>query len=251
MPNDHATQFGRHRVTEDEKTEKVRSVFDSVASRYDLMNDLMSGGIHRLWKRDLIRAINPAPGQHLLDVAGGTGDIAFRYLDATQTFTPPAHVTVCDINSTMLQQGQRRAIDRGLLSRIDWVTGDASALPLPDNSVDAYTISFGLRNVTHIDKALEEARRVLRPGGKFLCLEFSKPASFLQKAYAPYLQKIVPWMGDKVAKDHDSYEYLAESIELFLSQEELLKKMTEAGLEKARYRNFTGGICALHMSFAP
>ena len=163
--------FGFRRVEAEEKPALVRGVFERVASRYDLMNDLMSGGIHRLWKAELIDWLNPRPGELLLDVAGGTGDIAFRYLERTEK---QAGVIVCDLTPAMLEVGRDRAIDRGIVAGIDWVAGDAQALPFRDRSVDAYTIAFGLRNVTDIDRALAEARRVLKPGGRFICLEFSQ-----------------------------------------------------------------------------
>jgi demethylmenaquinone methyltransferase/2-methoxy-6-polyprenyl-1,4-benzoquinol methylase len=235
--------FGFRQVPAGAKKPLVRGVFDSVAGRYDLMNDLMSGGIHRLWKRALIDWFVPRPGQHLLDVAGGTGDIAFRLLDRA----PGARVTVCDINRTMLSVGRDRAIDRGILDGIDWVCGDAESLPLPSGSVDGYSIAFGLRNVTDIDAALAEARRVLRPGGRFICLEFSRLAvPALERPYDFYSFQVLPRLGRWVAQDEESYRYLAESIRRFPPQQELAERMRRAGLEQVKYRNLTGGIAALH-----
>lgn len=249
-----STHFGFRTVAEDEKVGLVRGVFDSVAGRYDLMNDLMSAGIHRLWKAALMDWLHPRPGQHLLDVAGGTGDIAFRFLErarprnATPEHPPvPARVTVCDINWNMLGVGRDRAIDRGILGGIDWVCGDAEALPVPSGSVDAYTIAFGLRNVTHIDRALAEARRVLKPGGRFICLEFSHVAvPVLDRLYDVYSFEVLPRLGRWVAKDEESYRYLAESIRRFPPQDELAERMRAVGFDQVKYRNLTGGIAAMH-----
>jgi len=244
-------EFGYRIVGAGEKKPLVQGVFGSVARRYDVMNDLMSVGIHRLWKRAMIDWANPRPGQHLLDVAGGTGDIAFRLLERAATRPPgtaaPARVTVCDITHAMIAVGRDRAIDRGLLGGIDWVCGDAESLPLPSGSVDLYTIAFGLRNVTDIDAALVEARRVLRPGGRFLCLEFSKlvlPA--LDRAYDLYSFEVLPRLGRWIAKDEESYRYLAESIRRFPPQDALLDRMRAAGFDQVSYRNLTGGVAALH-----
>jgi demethylmenaquinone methyltransferase/2-methoxy-6-polyprenyl-1,4-benzoquinol methylase len=253
-PLPESADFGFRTVPVDEKKTLVRGVFDSVAQRYDLMNDLMSGGVHRLWKAALMDWLNPRPGQHLLDVAGGTGDIAFRFLERTRPRnpapgdTPPrARVTVCDINQSMVSVGRDRAIDRGLLGGIDWLCGDAEALPIASGSVDCYTIAFGLRNVTRIDAALAEARRVLRPGGRFICLEFSKVTTpVLAKPYDLYSFEILPRLGRWVAGDAEAYRYLAESIRRFPPQEELAERMRAAGLGQVKYRNLTGGIAALH-----
>jgi demethylmenaquinone methyltransferase/2-methoxy-6-polyprenyl-1,4-benzoquinol methylase len=253
IPDDTA-DFGFRAVPAADKSGLVRSVFDSVAGRYDLMNDLMSGGIHRLWKGALIDWLNPRPGQHLLDVAGGTGDIAFRFLERTRPRnvpegdTPPAaRVTVCDINAKMVAVGRDRAIDRGLLGGIDWVCGDAEKLPVPDGSVDCCTIAFGLRNVTRIDAALAEMRRVLRPGGRFICLEFSKvTAPMLAGPYDVYSFQVLPRLGRWVAGDEEAYRYLAESIRRFPPQDELVERMQAVGFAQVKYRNLTGGIAALH-----
>ena len=257
MTTEHApdsTDFGFRTVPVEEKKTLVRGVFDSVAQRYDLMNDLMSGGIHRLWKAALMDWLNPRPGHHLLDVAGGTGDIAFRFLDRTRPRQAssdkppvPARVTVCDINWNMLGVGRDRAIDRGILGGIDWVCGNAEALPVPSGSVDAYTIAFGLRNVTHIDQALAEARRVLKPGGRFLCLEFTPEITpLLQPLYDLYSFQLVPLLGQIVTGDRDAYAYLVESIRRFPPQDELMERMRAVGFDQVKYRNLTGGIAAMH-----
>ncbi len=236
--------FGYRRVAAAEKPLLVRRVFESVADRYDLMNDLMSGGIHRLWKAELIDRLAPRPGQLLLDVAGGTGDIAQRFLDRAGT---TARVVVCDITVGMLQHGRDRAIDQGRLSGIDWVCGDAERLPFADASFDAYAIAFGLRNVTHIAAALAEARRVLRPGGRFLCLEFSRvEMPLLRRAYDLYSFAVLPRLGQVVAGDREAYQYLVESIRRFPPQQELATMMEAAGLEQVSFRNLSGGIAALH-----
>ncbi len=242
--NPESKWFGTKQVEEDEKTRLVRGVFDSVAPRYDLMNDLMSGGVHRLWKDRLIRAIRPRTGLHYLDVAGGTGDIAFRI---RKKVGPDCRITLCDLDEAMLSVGRDRAIDRGWLDDFDWVTGNAETLPLPDQSVDVYTISFGLRNVTRIDTALAEAMRVLKPGGRFFCLEFSHVEEpFLAKLYDRYSYHIIPHIGERIAKDRDSYQYLVESIRRFPSQRQFLKRMEQAGLTLCRYTDLSFGIAAIH-----
>ena len=239
--------FGFQRVETSEKPHLVRDVFERVAGRYDLMNDLMSGGIHRLWKAALIDWLAPRPGQLLLDVAGGTGDIARRFLARTGA---SGRAVVCDLTPAMLAVGRDRAIDRGIVSGINWVAGDAQSLPLADRSVDAYTIAFGLRNVAEIDEALGEARRVLKPGGRFLCLEFSQVVlPQLKQLYDLYSFQVLPWMGRIVAGDRDAYVYLVESIRRFPPQQELVEHMTAAGLERASYRNLSGGIAALHSAW--
>jgi demethylmenaquinone methyltransferase/2-methoxy-6-polyprenyl-1,4-benzoquinol methylase len=211
------------------------------------MNDLMSGGIHRLWKGAMIDWLDPRGGQRFLDVAGGTGDIALRILERA----PSAAVTICDLTTEMLSAGRDRAIDRGILGRgpggIDWVTGNAEALPVREMHFDAYTISFGLRNVGDQMKALHEAYRALRPGGRFLCLEFSHVAvPALAKLYDLYSFRVLPWLGQHVANDRDSYQYLVESIRRFPSQDRLAGMMTEAGFRQVTYRNLSAGIAALH-----
>ena len=236
--------FGFRDVPAAEKPALVRGVFDRVARRYDLMNDLMSLGVHRLWKSVLIDMLAPRPGMHLLDVAGGTGDIAVRFL---KRLDGKARVSVCDINAEMVAVGRDRAIDRGMPGAIEWLVGDAEALPMADNSVDAYTIAFGLRNVTHIGQALAEARRVLRPGGRFLCLEFSHVSlPLLGAVYDRYSFSVLPWLGQYVARDREAYVYLAESIRRFPGQAELAAMMKVAGLARAQWRDLSGGIVAIH-----
>lgn len=258
------TDFGYRRVTAAEKPELVRQVFDSVAGRYDLMNDLMSGGVHRLWKAALVSRLNPRPPLHFVDVAGGTGDIAFRILErlkaraaksATKSGRQPGgqpggapnRATIIDINQKMLDVGRDRALDRGLLDGLDWVCGDATALPLPDSSADAYTIAFGIRNVTGIEEALSEARRVLRPGGRFVCLEFCPvDRPLLRPLYDAYSFAVVPALGRAVTGDAESYRYLVESIRRFPGPEKFTALMEAAGLEQVRVRTFTGGLVALY-----
>lgn len=243
MPEaENRTHFGFQEVPVGEKSTLVRSVFDSVAPRYDVMNDLMSGGVHRLWKNALIDWLHPTPAMHLLDVAGGTGDVACRFRAAGG-----GPVTVCDINESMLRHGRDRAIDRGLLAGFDWCVGDAEALPLADRSVDAFTIAFGLRNVTRPAAALREARRVLKPGGRFLCLEFSRVTlPWLAGLYDRYSFQVLPLLGQWVAKDAESYRYLAESIRRFPPQPELAAMMRAAGFGQVAWRDLIGGVVAIH-----
>jgi demethylmenaquinone methyltransferase/2-methoxy-6-polyprenyl-1,4-benzoquinol methylase len=244
-PGEATAEFGFRRVPEADKAGLVRRVFDSVAPRYDLMNDLMSGGLHRLWKAALIDTLAPRATMRLLDVAGGTGDVALAF-----RARGGGAVVVCDINPTMLGVGRDRAIDANRVDGLSWVAGDAEALPIPDRSMDAYTIAFGLRNVTHIDRALAEARRVLKPGGRFLCLEFSHvvvPA--LGWLYDRYSFEFLPRLGKWVAGDRDAYAYLVESIRRFPEQGELARRMGEAGLELTSWRNLTGGVVALHSAW--
>ena len=236
--------FGFRDVPADEKAGLVARVFESVAPRYDLMNDLMSGGVHRLWKNALVDVLNPRPGERFLDVAGGTGDVAFRIV-RRQGERPD--VSVCDINAAMLAVGRDRAADRGLLKGLSWTTGDAENLPFPDRSFDGYTIAFGLRNVTDIDKALGEAHRVLKPGGRFYCLEFSKVTSApIGRAYDAYSSRALPFFGRIVARDADSYRYLHESIRRFPPQRELARRMRETGFANVAWRDMTLGVVALH-----
>ena len=244
MKNREKDWFGYKKVAPGQKTRLVENVFDSVASRYDLMNDLMSGGVHRLWKNRFVQMMHPRVGKSLLDVAGGTGDIAFRY---RKKAGEGAKITVCDINREMLKVGQDRAIDLGYLKGFDWVAGDAEELPFEDRKFHLYSIAFGLRNVTHIDDALQEAYRVLKPGGQFFCLEFSRVKNdALRKLYDEYSFRVIPAIGEKVAKDRDSYQYLVESIRQFPAQDELKRRMEEAGFERARVVNLSGGIAAIH-----
>ncbi len=248
--------FGFRRVRAEDKKPLVAGVFSSVAGRYDLMNDLMSGGVHRLWKAAMLDWLAPRAGMHLLDVAGGTGDIAFRFLDRAGgpgiggQEADGTRVTVCDINPAMTEIGRDRAIDRGLLRGIDWVVGDAEALPFGDRGADACTIAFGLRNVTDIDRALGEARRVLRPGGRFLCLEFSRVVlPLLGDLYDRYSFAVVPALGELVAGDREAYRYLVESIRQFPPQDELAERIEAAGLAQVKFRNLSGGIAALHSAW--
>ena len=260
---DNTTHFGFRDVRREEKAPLVQGVFSSVAENYDLMNDLMSGGIHRLWKSAMIDWLNPQPGMTHLDVAGGTGDIAFRSLDRAAAESErkvlegrlseedaeanAAKVVVCDLTHDMLRVGRDRALDQGRLQGLEWVCGDAMKLPLPNRSVNAYTIAFGLRNVTDIDQALQEAYRVLKPGGHFLCLEFSQVIlPLFDQFYDLYSFKILPHIGQVVAGDKDSYQYLVESIRQFPPQDALKDKITAAGFGRADYRNLSGGIAAIH-----
>jgi len=243
------TDFGFRRVPAAAKAPLVRAVFDSVADRYDLMNDLMSGGIHRLWKSEMVAWLNPRPGQRLLDVAGGTGDIARRALQRLAA-NEAGLAIVCDANQQMLETGRARALDDGILAGIEWLCGDAEALPFADRSFDLYTIGFGLRNVTHIERALAEAWRVLKPGGHFLCLEFTPAVTpVLQPLYDLYSFQFLPWLGRIVTGNADAYTYLVESIRRFPRQGELSEMIAAAGLERVRFRNLTGGIAALHSAW--
>ena len=237
------THFGFEDVPESEKAGRVHGVFTNVASRYDVMNDVMSAGIHRLWKDAMLDWLAPRPGQRLLDVAGGTGDIAFRFLDRA----PGASAVVCDMTEGMLTEGRTRAEAADLADRLDWVTGDAMALPFADGAFDAYTISFGIRNVTRIGDALTEAYRVLRPGGRLMVLEFSQiPNPLLQKAYDLYSFNVIPRMGQAIAGDRDSYQYLVESIRRFPDQDRFAAMVVDAGFGNVKYRNLSMGIAALH-----
>ena len=248
------TDFGFQRVAADAHRGLVGAVFDSVAGRYDLMNDLMSGGLHRLWKQALIDTLDPRPGLRLIDVAGGTGDISFRALERAEEREgaeqdPPA-ATICDPSEAMLGVARRRALDKGRLSGIDFVCAPAEALPFESGSATTCTISFGLRNVTDRPAALAEMRRVLEIGGHFLCLEFS-PAVLpaLAPLYDTYSHRILPWLGEKVAGDRDSYRYLVESIRRFPAPDALSEELKAAGFGAIRQRMFSGGIVALHTAW--
>ena len=236
--------FGYRDVRAGEKQGLVRGVFSNVARSYDLMNDLMSVGVHRLWKDAFVEQLNPRPGWTVLDVAGGTGDIAFRVRKRTGE---DGRVVVCDLTPDMLEVGRDRAVDKGYLSGIDWVAGDAMSLPVNSRTADAYTIAFGLRNVTHIEDVLAEAYRSLRPGGRFMCLEFSQVVlPVLDRVYDLYSFNVLPRIGQLVARDRESYQYLVESIRRFPPQEELAQMMRDAGFERVSYRNLSGGIAAIH-----
>lgn len=245
MTNDKfkTTHFGNRDVPEADKAGMVHGVFSRVASRYDVMNDVMSAGVHRLWKDAMMDWLAPRTGQRLLDVAGGTGDIAFRFLKRVGR----AEAVVLDMTEPMLIEGRKRADAQALSDQLDWITGDAMALPFKDNSFDVYTISFGIRNVTQIDKALSEAFRVLRPGGRLMVLEFSQiPNDLMQKAYDFYSFNIIPRMGQLIANDRDSYQYLVESIRKFPDQERFAEMIRDAGFENVAFRNLSFGIAALH-----
>ena len=241
------TDFGFRTVDLDAKQGLVDDVFRSVARRYDLMNDLMSGGLHRAWKDILVTAVNPPTGDHpfaLIDVAGGTGDIAFRVIDAGG---PETRVTVCDINPAMLEVGRERALERGLDAAVSFVDGNAEALPFPDKSYDAYTIAFGIRNVPRIPAALAEAYRVLRPGGHFLCLEFSTvDVPGLDRLYDLYSFNVIPAIGQAVAGDANAYRYLIESIRRFARPQAFAEMISAAGFRRVSHQVVTGGVVALH-----
>ncbi|XP_042496948.1 2-methoxy-6-polyprenyl-1,4-benzoquinol methylase, mitochondrial [Macadamia integrifolia] len=260
----HATSFGFKEVPEEEKSRMVGNVFSSVASNYDLMNDLMSAGLHRLWKDRLISKLNPFPGMKHLDVAGGTGDVAFRIIETINSISRRAtqdssendvqlqdetQICVCDINPNMLNVGKNRAIERGLSEdcSLKWVEGDAEALSFQDGSMDGYTIAFGIRNVTHIEKALAEAYRVLKRGGRFLCLELSHVETpIFKQLYDYYSFSVIPAVGEFVAGDRESYQYLVESIRRFPSQEKFASMIVDAGFQKVEYENLVGGVVAIH-----
>ena len=251
---DEETSFGFRTVKTGEKARLVRGVFDSVASNYDLMNDLMSGGVHRIWKSVLLDRLAPQPGQTLIDVAGGTGDVAHGFLKrangrARAAQTPPAKALICDINFEMLRAGQGGDEPFGD-EQIARVCGDAECLPIDENTGDAYTIAFGIRNVTDMNAALAEAHRTLRPGGRFACLEFSHPITEgLQKIYDAYSFNVIPWLGEQVAGDRESYQYLVESIRKFPSQDAFAARIKAAGFSRVTYENLTGGVAALHMGW--
>lgn len=261
----HATSFGFKEVPEEEKSKMVGNVFTSVASNYDLMNDLMSCGLHRLWKDRLVSKLNPFPGMKHLDVAGGTGDVAFRILENIKNVKRRAmqdaldddliedtRIYVCDINANMLGVGKKRAEERGFgrEKSLVWVEGDAEALSFEDNSMDGYTIAFGIRNVTHIEKVLAEAYRVLKRGGRFLCLELSHVDIPVYKdLYDAYSFSVIPAVGELVTGDRESYQYLVESIRRFPRQEVFAKMIAEAGFQKVEYENLVGGVVAIHSGF--
>ena len=245
--NGGTTTFGFREVPEGARQGLVNDVFSKVAERYDLMNDLMSGGLHRLWKDDFITWLGPPRGDRafrLLDVAGGTGDVALK---AVRESGPDVSAVICDINPEMLAVGARKVEKAGLDHRITCVEGNAEALPFPDRSFDAYTIAFGIRNVTHIDTALAEAFRVLKIGGRFLCLEFSRvDIPILDRLYDLHSFEVIPRLGQVVAGDRDSYQYLVESIRKFPPQEQFAGMIRAAGFERVSYRNLTGGVAAMH-----
>ncbi|MDP2145048.1 MAG: bifunctional demethylmenaquinone methyltransferase/2-methoxy-6-polyprenyl-1,4-benzoquinol methylase UbiE [Gallionella sp.] len=238
------THFGFETVDEKEKAKKVAGVFTSVASKYDIMNDLMSVGLHRVWKRFAVGLANVRTGQRVLDVAGGSADLSRLFLKAVG---PSGQVVLTDINNAMLRVGRDRLLDEGIATPTTQC--DAEHLPFPDNYFDCVSIAFGLRNVTHKDAALREMKRVLKPGGRVIVLEFSKVAKPLEKAYDLYSFKLLPKMGELIAGDADSYRYLAESIRMHPGQEELKQMMIDAGLERVEYFNMTGGVVAVHRGY--
>uniref|UniRef100_A0A8C8RGT7 2-methoxy-6-polyprenyl-1,4-benzoquinol methylase, mitochondrial n=1 Tax=Pelusios castaneus TaxID=367368 RepID=A0A8C8RGT7_9SAUR len=275
------THFGFQTVPETDKGEKVYQVFESVAKKYDIMNDSMSLGIHRLWKDILLHQMNPYPGTQLLDVAGGTGDIAFRFISYIRSqwehqikqklkshqnvswqeisksyqeeelkLPGGSQVVVCDINKEMLKVGKQKAQHLGYSEGLAWVVGNAEELPFNDNKFDVYTIAFGIRNVTHIDQALQEAYRVLKPGGRFLCLEFSQVNNpIISRLYDLYSFQVIPVLGEIIVGDWKSYQYLVESIRCFPAQEEFKALIEDAGFLKVEYQNLTSGIVAIHSGF--
>jgi demethylmenaquinone methyltransferase/2-methoxy-6-polyprenyl-1,4-benzoquinol methylase len=245
--NDSTTHFGFQTIDKNEKESKVASVFHSVAAQYDVMNDLMSFGIHRLWKRFTIDASGVRPGNKVLDLAGGTGDLTAKF---SQLVGREGKVILADINSSMLNVGRDKLRDKGLVQNIEYVQANAQYLPFEDNTFDIVTIAFGLRNVTDKDMALRSIFRVLKPGGRLLVLEFSKPEhELISKAYDFYSFNILPKMGELVAKDGESYQYLAESIRMHPDQETLKEMMNNAGFEQTSFKNLTGGVVALHKGY--
>ena len=240
------TDFGYERVPWDEKQSRVRGVFDSVARNYDLMNDLMSGGAHRLWKEFTLSLANLHPGQRALDVAGGTGDLT---AGLAKQVGKTGIVILSDINAAMLGEGRDRMLDAGVVGNVSCVLANAEKLPFADSSFDCITIGFGLRNVTDKRAALAEMRRVLKPGGQVLVLEFSRPLPLLKPLYDLYSFRVLPLIGKLVAKDEESYRYLAESIRMHPDQETLLGMLRDAGLEDCRYHNLSGGIVAVHRGY--
>ena len=240
------THFGYQTVATEEKADKVRGVFDSVASHYDVMNDLMSAGMHRLWKRFTIGQAGVRAGQTVLDLAGGTGDLAIEF---ARKVGKDGHVVLADINAAMLEQGRRRMVDAGIAGNVTIAQVDAQNLPFEDGTFDCITMAFGLRNVTDKDKALASMQRVLKPGGKAMILEFSAPNKAIKPAYDLYSFKVLPTLGKLVANDPDSYQYLAESKRMHPDQETLKSMMESAGFERCRYHNLAAGIVALHIGY--
>ena len=245
--SENKTHFGFKQVDTDKKESLVAEVFSSVASKYDIMNDVMSFGVHRIWKKIAMMHTGLKKGMHALDIAGGTGDLTIQM---SKQVGATGEVIISDINPAMLEQGRRRLIDKGIAGNVKFVEANAEELPFEDNAFDCVTIAFGLRNVTNKDKALREMHRVLKPGGRLLVLEFSKPVvPGLDKIYDVYSFKILPMMGKIIADDEDSYRYLAESIRMHPDQATLKAMMQDAGFERCTYHNMTGGIVALHKGF--
>lgn len=249
MSKEKTTDFGYQKVDEDDKASLVAGVFHSVASRYDLMNDLMSGGVHRVWKRFTIEVSGVRAGHSVLDIAGGTGDLALKF---SRLVGPQGRVVLADINSSMLEVGRDRLTDKGIVGNIEYAQCDAEALPFADDSFDCITIAFGLRNVTHKEQALASMLRVLKPGGRLLVLEFSKPGNpLLGKLYDEYSFRVLPFMGKLVTDDSDSYRYLAESIRMHPDQGTLKQMMQDVGFAQCEFYNMTGGVVALHRGTKP
>lgn len=249
MPEDNqnSTHFGYKTIDADKKEEMVAGVFHSVAAKYDIMNDVMSFGIHRMWKRFTIESAAPRTGMKVLDLAGGTGDLTAKF---SRIVGPTGQVILADINDSMLKVGRDKLRDKGIVGNVNYVQANAEALPFPDNHFDIITIAFGLRNVTNKDAAIASMLRVLKPGGKLLILEFSKPQhDVMRKIYDIYSFKVLPKMGQMITKDADSYAYLAESIRMHPDQETLKQMMTDAGFEQVTYTNMTDGIVALHKGY--
>ena len=244
--SDNTTHFGYRRVAADDKAGLVRDVFDSVASRYDIMNDLMSAGLHRLWKRYTVAQAAARPGDVILDLAGGTGDLARAF---SRKVGVGGHVVLADINAAMLRQGRGRLVDAGVAGNVTLAQVDAQHLPFGDNTFDCITMAFGLRNVTDKDAALRSMYGTLKPGGKAMILEFSEPSKAIKPAYDLYSFKVLPTLGKLVAKDSESYQYLAESIRVHPDQETLKSMMEDAGFERCRYHNLSAGIVALHIGY--
>ena len=246
MDNKKTTHFGYQEVPVADKVERVAGVFHSVADKYDLMNDLMSMGVHRLWKRFTIHSSGVKKGSKVLDIAGGTGDLTLKF---SKLVGSTGQVVLADINASMLNVGRDRLTDQGIVDNIEYVQANAESLPFPDNSFDCITIAFGLRNVTDKDAALRSMYRVLKPGGRLLILEFSKPADWLAPVYDTYSFKLLPKIGKVVSNDEDSYRYLAESIRMHPDQEIMKSMMIEAGFERCDYHNMSAGIVALHSGY--
>ncbi len=246
MTDDAKTHFGYTNVSPEEKTQRVRQVFESVADNYDVMNDLMSFGLHRIWKKFTLQIAAVRPKQKILDLAGGTGDLAAELHKCVGT---QGQIILCDINASMLARGRERMIDRGLIKNLNYVQANAEELPFADNSFDCITMAFGLRNVTYKEKCLASAYSKLKPAGKFIVLEFSKPNSWLKPAYDMYSFSILPRLGEWVAKDEESYRYLAESIRMHPGQEELKQMFHDAGFDRCKYVNMSGGIVAAHIGY--
>ena len=249
MQDEKKTHFGYEQVNVEDKAQRVAGVFHSVAAKYDLMNDLMSAGVHRIWKRFTIEVSGVRAGGSVLDIAGGTGDLAAKF---SKLVGVDGHVVLADINESMLRVGRDKLTDKGISGNLHCAQADAQYLPFPDNTFDCITIAFGLRNVTDKDLAIRSMLRVLKPGGRLLVLEFSKPQnSLLEKAYDTYSFKFLPFMGKLLTNDADSYRYLAESIRMHPDQETLKTMMTDAGFSETKYYNMTGGIVALHKGIKP